>query len=87
MHPNEIPKPTEMKWHPVMVTFLDGRVHKICGPLEAFEILNCEPTEREKSVYLNAKLCCRLALERKMSPNEARLAFIAAIMKQMLKVV
>jgi hypothetical protein len=84
MHPNEIPKPTEIEWQPVTITFPDGRVHKICGPLEAFEVLNCEPQD---GLYLNAKLCCRLAMERKMSADEARLAFIAATMEHMLKVV
>jgi hypothetical protein len=83
MHPNEIPKPTEIGWQPVTITFPDGRVHKICGPLEAFEVLNCEP----QALYLNAKLCCRLAMERKMSADEARLAFIAATIEHMLKVV
>ena len=84
MHPNEIPKPTEIEWQPVIVTFPDGRVHKICGPLEAFEVLSCEP---EDSLYLNARLCCRLAMERKMSADKARLAFIAATIEHMLKVV
>jgi len=36
---------------------------------------------------LNAKLCCRLAMERKMSADKARLAFIAATLERMLKVV
>lgn len=84
MHPNEIPKPTEIEWHPVMVTLPDGRVHKICGPLEAFEVLNCET---EDGLYLEAKRCCRLALERKMPADKARLAFIAATIEHMLKVV
>jgi hypothetical protein len=87
MHPNEMPRPWKISWQPVAVRFPDGRVHKIYGPLDAFEVLNRESADRENSVYLNAKLCCRLALERKMSPNQARLAFIAATMMQMLKVV
>jgi hypothetical protein len=84
MHPNEIPKSTEIEWQPVTVTFPDGRVHQICGPLEAFEVLGCEPAD---SLYLNAKLCCRLALERKMSADEARLAFIAATAERIPKIV
>jgi hypothetical protein len=84
MHPNEIPKPTEIEWQPAIVTFLDERVRRICGPLEAFEVLGCG---RADSLYLNARLCCRLALERKMSADEARLAFIAATADRMQTVV
>jgi hypothetical protein len=84
MHPNEIPKPTEIEWQPVIVTFPDGRVHRICGPLEAFEVLACGPAD---SLCLNARLCCRLALERKMSVDEARLAFIAATAERIQGVV
>lgn len=77
MHPNEIPKPSELEWQPVIVRLPDGRVHKICGPLEAFEVFSCEHADEDGVAYQNAKLCCRLALERKMSPREARQAFIA----------
>jgi hypothetical protein len=81
VYPYEIPKPTEIQWHPVLVMLPDGRVHKIHGPLEAFKVLNGEPKD---DLYLYAKLCCRLAMERKMSADQARLAFIAATLKNML---
>lgn len=79
MHPNEIPRPTDIQWIPVVVMFPDGRVHKIRGPLEAFEVLNGEPQD---GLCRNANLCCRLAMERKMSADQARLAFLAAAIEK-----
>lgn len=87
MHPNEIPKPTDIEWQVVTVELPDGRVFRISRPLDAFELLDRDPATRNDDVHLIAKRCCQLALERKMSANEARLAFIAAAMGQALKAV
>ncbi|MBP1862062.1 DUF982 domain-containing protein [Rhizobium herbae] len=87
MHPNEVPTPTEIEWRPVIVQMREGPVFKVCGPLQAFAILNCQNFVKNGRLQRHAQQCCQLAMERKMSADEARLAFMAATMRQTLKVV
>ncbi|WP_455273541.1 DUF982 domain-containing protein [Rhizobium herbae] len=85
MHPNEICKPTEIQWHPVIVKLRGGAERKVCGPLQGFEILSRHIVGRNSKINANAARCCRLAMERKMSPELARQAFVAATMDQELR--
>lgn len=87
MHPSEVPKPTEIQWIPVIVQMSEGPVVKVCGPLQAFAVLNRQTITKLGPLQKHAQECCMLALQRKMSADEARLAFIAATMRQMLNVV
>jgi Protein of unknown function (DUF982) len=85
MHPSEIPKPTEIEWRPVVIQMREGPVVKVCGPLQAFQILNRRSIAKGGRLQKQAMQCCKLAMERKMSADEARLAFMAATMKQTVK--
>lgn len=87
MHPNEIVSPTQIQWTPVIVQMRDGPVLKVCGPLQAFEILHREALGKLGRLQLHAERCCTLAMERKLSADEARLAFMAATMRQRLRIV
>jgi hypothetical protein len=87
MHPNEICNPTEIQWQPVTVTLRGGVQKKVCGPLQGFEILNRHMVGRKSKINANAARCCRLAMERKISPEHARQAFIAATMDQELRAI
>lgn len=85
MHPNEICTPTEILWQPVTVNLRGGIQKKVCGPLQGFEILNRHIVGPQSHITANAARCCRLAVERKISPEQARQAFIAATMDQELR--
>lgn len=80
MHPNEICKPTEIEWQPVIVALRGGVQKTVCGPLQGFEILDRHTVGRNSKIHENAALCCRFAMERKISPEVARQAFIAAML-------
>ncbi|MCV9967456.1 DUF982 domain-containing protein [Pararhizobium sp. BT-229] len=82
MHPGEVPKPTEIQWIPVILQMKEGPVVKVCGPLQAFEILNRQTITKSGPLQQHARECCLLALKRKMSADEARLAFLAATVGQ-----
>lgn len=85
MHPIEICNPTEIQWHPVTVRLRGGIEKKVFGPLQGFEILNRHMVSPNSNICANAARCCRLALERKMTPEQAREAFVAATMYQELR--
>jgi hypothetical protein len=85
MHPNEICNSTEIQWQPVIVRLRGGIERKVWGPLQGFDILNRHIVGPNSTVSANAARCCRLALERKMSPELARQAFVAATMDQELR--
>ncbi len=87
MHLSEVPKPAEIQWLPVILKMREGPVVKVCGPLQAFAILNRQTITKPGPLQQHARECCRLALERKMSSDEARLAFMAATMGQTQRVV
>jgi hypothetical protein len=78
MHPSEISNPTQIQWSPVIVRMPDGPVVKVCGPLQAFEILNRRALGDPGHLHKHAQRCCTLAMERRMSPDKARQAFVAA---------
>lgn len=65
MHPNEVLKPTEIEWRPVIVQMREGPVFKVCGPLQAFEIPNRQTIVKSGRRQRHAQQCCRLAMERK----------------------
>jgi Protein of unknown function (DUF982) len=85
MHPNEICKPTEIQWQPVIFKLLGGAKRKVCGPLQRSEILNQHIVGRNNKINANAARCCRLAMERKTSPERAMQVFVAATMDQELR--
>ena len=85
MHPIEICKPTEIEWQPVTVKLRGGIEKKVCGPLQGFEILSRHMVSPNSNICANAARCCRLAMERKMTPEQARQAFIAATIDQELR--
>ena len=85
MHPNDICKPTEIQWQPVIVRLRGGIEKKVCGPLQGFVILNRHMASPNSHICANAARCCRLALERKMTPEQARAAFVAATMGHELR--
>lgn len=85
MHPNEICKPTEIEWQPVIVKLRGGGERVICGPLQGFEILSLHMVSPASNICANAARCCRLAMERKMTPELARQAFMAATMDQEMR--
>ena len=85
MHPIEICNPTEIEWQPVTVKLRGGIEKKVCGPLQGFEILSRHMASPNSHICANAVRCCRLALERKMTPEQAREAFVVATMDQELR--
>lgn len=85
MRPNEVRNPTEIKWQPVTVKLRGGVEKKVCGPLQAFEILSRHMVSPNSNICANAARCCRLAMERKMTPEQARQAFFVATMDQELR--
>lgn len=87
MHPIEVSKPTEIQWTPVILQMREGPAVKVCGPLQAFAILSHQTITKPGPLQQRARECCQLALERKMSADEARLAFLAATIGQTHRVV
>ena len=87
MHPNEVCNPTEIQWQPVTVNLRGGVQKKVCGPLQGFEILNRHMVGPNSHIIANAVRCCKLAMERKMSADLARQAFVAATMDQELRAI
>jgi hypothetical protein len=69
----------------VIVTLRGGIKKKVCGPLQGFEILSRHMVGPSSNICANAARCCRLALERKMTPQQARQAFIDATLDQELR--
>lgn len=85
MHPNEICNSTEIPWQPVTIKLRGGIEKTVCGPLQGFEILNRHMVGAKSHIWANAARCCRLALERKMTPQQARQAFIDATLDEELR--